>query len=463
MNENMPVPTDKGQKTLVARFWPLKVFQKENGEEASGLIEGAENPNHIVRLGCLMIFIFFGVFGVASFFVKITGAVVAQGRVKLESEHRVVQHLEGGIVDRVLVKDGEAVKEGQPLILLQSVSADANTNILNIQALNLEVQRLRLLAEKEQKKELLWPEDIQKLARELDALETLANEEKVFETRRDNLKIEVDLLKTQLAQLDAQIRGYRDQQNAEDRIIRALREELAAKRRMLTQHYIDKPQVLALEKELASHEGQRGRLRQLIAETGERVSQINLQIVNTMGKFVEDVTNNLAETEKELNKVREQIRPAEDTKKRLEIVAPVSGVIVNLQIHSHGGVINGGETLMDIVPEDHPLIIECRIPVNDITDVYIDQDADVQLDAFDYRTTPRIPGKVTYLSADRLEENGMPYYQSFVELDKKALADADLYISPGMSATVFIKTKARTVFFYMFEPLFLQWDRALRD
>lgn len=465
MADNIPIKADDNGKKPVARIFPLqKIAKKAEPPTGEALVEGAENPYHIIRITMWIIIVFFGFFGVASFFVHISGAVVAQGRIKLESERKIVQHLEGGIIDEILVHEGEEVKSGQPLVILQSVSVDANKNMLTSQHMNLEARRIRLLAEKEQWDKLAWPEEVKKLAAELGGLEALANEEKVFTARRASLGTQINLLKTQLAQLNAQVKGFEDQLHAEGNIIKALREELAAKRKMLQQRFIDKPQVLGLEKDLAGHEGTRGRLRQQIAEAKQKGAELNLHIVNTLGKFVEEATTNLAETEKELTQVREQIRPLADAKQRLQVLAPVSGTIVDLKIHSKGGVIQPGETLMDIVPEDHPLIIETRLPVNDITDVYIGQPADIQLDAFDYRTTPRIPGKLTYISADSLQDpNGFAYYLCYVEIDKKALADANLYIAPGMSATVYIRTRERTIFYYMFEPLIIQWDKSLRD
>ena len=154
-------------------------------------------------------------------------------------------------------------------------------------------------------------------------------------------------------------------------------------------------------------------------------------------------------------------------KTRLKILAPVAGRVVDLKVHSKGGVIRAGEPLMDIVPLDKPLVVETHVPVNKITEVFLGQDASVQLDAFDARIVPHIPGKVTYISADRLEERtnmgSMPYYLCYVEVDAKKMQDEGVYLSPGMPATVFITTKKRSILFYIMEPLLKNWDRALRE
>ncbi|MFG6374745.1 MAG: HlyD family type I secretion periplasmic adaptor subunit [Desulfovibrio sp.] len=428
---------------------------------------GIESPKHIVRQGLWLILIFFGIFGIWSFFGHISGAVVAPGTIKIENERKIVQHLEGGIVEDILVREGEEVKAGQPLVVLESVSVDANTNITRKQALDLEARRTRLIAEKDHLDRLEWTQGVRDQANELNALDVLSNEEKVFATRRNTLNNQVELLKTQLAQLKAQERGLEDQLKAEGAILSALREELSAKRQLYKERYLEKSQILALEREVAGHQGSQGRLRQSIAESRQKAAELNLRIEDVTGRFVEDSTRELTQVENELTQARERIRPLADAKKRLQITAPVAGKVVDLKIHSRGGVVHPGETLMDIVPHDNPLIIETQVPVNKITEVYVGQPAMVQLDAFDTNLIPHMPGKVTYVSADRLEQpsygGNMPYYLCYVEVDPAALKENDLYLSPGMPATVFITTTEKTVIYYIFEPLIRNWDRALRE
>ncbi len=428
---------------------------------------GIESPKHIVRQGLWLILIFFGIFGIWSFFGHISGAVVAPGTIKIENERKIVQHLEGGIVEDILVREGEEVKAGQPLVVLESVSVDANTNITRKQALDLEARRTRLIAEKDHLDRLEWTQGVRDQANELNALDVLSNEEKVFATRRNTLNNQVELLKTQLAQLKAQERGLEDQLKAEGAILSALREELSAKRQLYKERYLEKSQILALEREVAGHQGSQGRLRQSIAESRQKAAELNLRIEDVTGRFVEDATRELTQVENELTQARERIRPLADAKKRLQITAPVAGKVVDLKIHSRGGVVHPGETLMDIVPHDNPLIIETQVPVNKITEVYVGQPAMVQLDAFDTNLIPHMPGKVTYVWADRLEQpsygGNMPYYLCYVEVDPAALKENDLYLSPGMPATVFITTTEKTVIYYIFEPLIRNWDRALRE
>ncbi|MBO4300901.1 MAG: HlyD family type I secretion periplasmic adaptor subunit [Desulfovibrio sp.] len=430
--------------------------------------ENVEDPRRIIRQGLFVVFLFFGVFGVWSVVGHISGAVVAQGKIKVETERKTVQHLEGGIVDSILVREGEDVKAGQPLILLESVQVDANASMLQKQLVAQLAAQYRAAIEKDLGATLQWPEKLVRMAELTHSLDVLENEKKIFVARQDSLNGQISLLKAQLAQLDAQVAGFEDQVKAEKVIIGTLNEELHAKRQLFKERYLEKSQILELERNQASHQGNLGRLKQSIAEARQRIAELNLRIEDAKIRFVEDATSTLGRLENEILQTRERIRPLKDARERLQIVAPVSGKVVDLKVHSKGGVVRPGEPLMDIVPHDNPLVVETHVPVNKITDVYIGQEAQVQLDAFDIRIAPHMPGKVTYISADRLEEHtpagDLPYYYlCYVELDPKALQEAELYVSPGMPATVFITTKETTVLYYILEPLLKNWDRALRE
>ncbi|MCD7985285.1 MAG: HlyD family type I secretion periplasmic adaptor subunit [Desulfovibrio sp.] len=445
----------------------IKPIVSATEKRQASMGENVEDPRRIIRQGILVVVLFFGALGLWSIFGHISGAVVAPGKIKIETERKTVQHLEGGIVDAILVREGEEVRAGQPLIILESVQIDANASMLQKQLVAQSAAQIRLTAEKDLKDALQWPEDLRRLAENSHSADVLDNEERIFTARRDALNAQISLLNTQLAQLDAQVAGFDDQVKAEQAIIGTLNEELRAKRQLYKERYLEKSQILELERTLASHQGNRGRLKQSIAEAKQRAAELNLRIEDVKVRFVEEATSALGKLENDIIQTRERIRPLKDAKKRLQIVAPVSGKVVDLKVHSKGGVVRPGEPLMDIVPHDNPLIVESHVPVNKITEVYIGQDALVQLDAFDTRLVPHMPGKVTYISADRLEERTnagvMPYYLCYVEIDPKALTDAQLYLSPGMPATVFITTKQRTVLYYMMEPLIKNWDRALRE
>ncbi len=464
--------SDKGLP--IAKIKPVKVATVDAeavrpvaGRATAPQSEGVEDPNRIIRQGLLVVGVFFGAMGLWSVFGKISGAVVAPGSVKIETERKTVQHLEGGIVERIAVREGEEVQAGQTLIVLESVRVEADTALLRKQLVAQQAAALRLGAERDFADELVWPEELRREAEEADCPDALEGEAKIFTARRDSLRTQLSLLDTQMAQLKAQVAGFEDQIRAERAIIRALEEELGAKRRLFAEQYLEKSQILELERNLAGHKGELGRLRQSVAEARQKSAELDLRVVEVKSRFREEASAELGRVENEIRRTREGLRPLEDAGRRLRVVAPVSGRVVDLKVHSKGGVVRSGEPLMDIVPHDNPLIVETRVPVNKITDVHIGGEALVQLDAFDTRLIPHMPARVVYISADRLEENtaagSMPYYLCYVEVDSEALKEENLYLSPGMPATVFITTGKSSVLYYMMEPLIKNWDRALRE
>ncbi|MBO4334210.1 MAG: HlyD family type I secretion periplasmic adaptor subunit [Desulfovibrio sp.] len=461
------MPNEENKALPILETKAIRPVESPKPKSKKGPKDDLEDPKKIIRQGLLIVGFFFGIMGVWAAVGQISGAVVAPGKIKIESERKTVQHLEGGIVDEILVREGDEVTAGQTLIVLESVRVDADSSRVRKQLVALKATQVRLHAEKDLRDNLVWPESLLNAAKATESMEVLRNEEKIFRARRESMNTQISLLNTQLAQLAAQISGFEDQVQAEKTIIATLQEELAAKRKLYQERYLEKSVVLELERNLASHQGSRGHLNQAIAEARQRASELNLRIEEVKIRFIEEATGELGKVDNDIIQNEELVRPLDDAKKRLRIVAPVAGKVVDLKVHSKGGVVRAGEPLMDIVPHDNPLIVETQVPVNKITEVYIGQEALVQLDAFDTRIVPHMPGKVTYISADRLEDERAaqagPYYLCYVEVDLKALEEEDLYISPGMPATVFITTKKTTVLYYILEPLIKNWDRALRD
>ena len=446
---------------------PPTMKEKKAGRKTGGGSSSIENPHRIIRQGLFVIVMFFGVMGCWAAFGTISGAVVAPGKVKIETERKTVQHLEGGIVDSILVKEGDEVTAGQTLVVLEGIQVDASVDMVNKQLIALLAAQARFSTEKDQRDAIVWPKELEILVERYRARDVLENEQKIFAARRDAIQGQISMLQSQVAQIAAQISGLEEQHKAEEIIIRTLHEELNAKRKLFKERYLEKSQILELERMLATHMGSRGQLKQSIAEAHQRSDEARLRIADLTNRLIEDATNNLGQLDNEIAQAKEKLRPLNNAKTRLNVIAPVSGRVVGLMVHSKGGVVRSGEPLMDIVPSDNPMIVEVHVPVNKITEVHIGQFAQVQLDAFDVRLTPLLRARVSYISADRLEEKtmsgNMPYYLCYVEVDPQSLDEAKVYLSPGMPATAFITTKDRTVLNYMLEPLLKNWDRALRE
>ena len=300
--EVKPMSKPEGVKiaTIEAKTIPASEAPKSTPHHQHPQRESIEDPRKIIRQGLLVVFLFFGVLGTWAVFGEISGAIVAPGKVKIETERKTVQHLEGGIVDSILVREGDEVQEGQPLIVLESVQVDASENMLQKQLVALLAAQTRSAAEKELKTNFAWPEELLSLAASTHSEDVLANERKIFTARREALDGQISLLKSQIAQIDAQILGYQDQMQAEQAIIGTLNEELKAKRQLYAERYLEKSQILELERMLASHEGNRGRMRQSIAEARQKKAELLLRIEDAKNRFVEEATNQLGKLDNEI-------------------------------------------------------------------------------------------------------------------------------------------------------------------
>lgn len=427
---------------------------------------GFADSRRIILSGLLVIAVFFGIGGVWVSVAEITGAVIASGEVRVDTERKTVQHLEGGIVREILVRNGDHVAAGQPLILLDSSRIVAATDQVRLQIVAAQLDDLRLQAEKSLADHVDWPQQNSDIPQH-KYTELLASASKVFSSGRRALQNQTALLSKQIDQLHQQDLSIAGRLQAEQQIVATLQEELTAKMVLFEQQYIDKTSILALRRAIAEHQGQQAQLRGSQAELRERVAEFQLRGNALENEYRQQAINQQSQVQQRLFDLQQQLLPLLDARKRLTISAPVAGEVVALQVHSEGGVISPGQPILDIVPHDSPLIVECHIMVKDITHVFKGQEADVQLIAFEQRTTPKILGHVVYISADRILQRTpygeQPMYVVHVELDKQQLNENDLYLTAGMPAAIFIRTTPRTVLDYAIEPLKENFDRALRE
>lgn len=464
-------------------FW-RRLFRRKKSQEQTTLpvtvdtlpiMEGdgrSEFPDarRIINVGLLIIAIFFGGGGLWAVLAKVSGAVIFQGVVKVEAERKIVQHLEGGIIKEILVRNGDHVQKDQPLLILESSRISSAVDQLKAQIYTTVVTSARLTAEKDLAEAIAFPAELKNAQGEYvsaDLKDVIEAETKIFTSQRRALQDQEGLIANQIEQIGEQINSLNERAKAEDTIIAALEEELQAKEVLEKDRFIDKSMILQLKRVKAENVGLRGQFLGTIAENREKIAAMKLQAVSLRNKYVQEATAKLGETGKLLLDLRERLRPLEDAQQRLAILSPMTGVVVGLNFHSVGGVLGPGQPVLEILPEDSPLVIEGKIILSDITKVAKDQKADVQLLAFDTRTYPKVPGLVKYVSADRVVENTPMGPQSFytvqIEMDEAALKAADLYLSPGMPAAVYVLTKERSVLDYALEPLLKSADMAMRE
>jgi len=420
----------------------------------------------IVTVGMVVVVVFFGLGGLWVTFAKISGAIIAPGEIRVDTERKTVQHLEGGIIHEILVRNGDYVEVGQPLVLLDSPQTISATDQLLLQLGAIRIEAARLIAERDFLSAPEWPGNDDNIPPEKFS-ELLTTAQKVFNSGRLALKNQLGLLKQQISQLHEQINSIDDRLIAEQQVRETLQEELDAKLILFGKQYIDKTQILTLRRALAERQGTQAQLRGAQAEIREKVAEFDLRIDALKSEYRQKAIARLSDIQQIRFSLQQKLLPLEDARRRLRVTAPVSGQVVALQVHSNGGVLQPGQPLLDIVPADSPLIVVAHIKVSDITHIQLGQIADVQLSAFPTRTTPKITGEVVYISADRMMQRTaygeQPSYIVHVELNKQELAENNLYLTAGMPAAVFVRTKSRTVLDYALEPLKQNFDRALRE
>jgi HlyD family type I secretion membrane fusion protein len=412
----------------------------------------------IVRAGLLVIVGALVAFAAWAYFAPLSGAVIAPGYVKVDLNRKVVQHQEGGIVRAVNVRDGDRVTQGQELVVLDDVRIDAQLDLLRTQ---LEAERAkvaRLEAERTMAARPSFPRDLEKK-------EYVTREQALFRARREALDTQIAVLRKQIQESLEEASALAQQLGAEERALKLQKDELAANERLLEQGYVQKTRLLALQRGVAEYEARHGERRAELSKARQRASELEFRILAMRNTYVQTATDEIKEATTRIFDLEERIRPSRDASQRQKIAAPIAGEVVGLRVFNSGSVIGPREVLMEIVPQDKRLIIEARIRPEDINHVRPGSEADVRLTAYQSRTTPLVPGAVTYVSGDRLveQQTGQPYYTVHIDVPEKALATSSLRLQAGMPAEVFIRTDTRTALDYLLAPVTSYLRRAMRE
>lgn len=426
------------------------------------------NPLKYILAGLAVIILFFGGLAVWALYFPFQGAVIAPGIVKVSGERKTVQHLEGGIIERILIKEGDHVSKGDILITLKGSRISSNVDMINGKLWARQAEAARLRAEAAMKLKIEWPAEFEALKSDKEIMETMATGQAIFDSRRRDIKGKTQLYESQAKQLSNRIAGAKEELNSVETIIINLEEDLAAKRPLLKEKYMGKASILELERNLADYKGRRGKLIQDIAQFHQMIQENKLRVVDINNQYRENAVSQLGDVMDSIFELRDQIKPYQDARDRLEIRAPISGIVINMQVYSEeSGVIQPGMPLLDIVPVDLKMVIKAQVRPQDIISVKKGQAAKVQLAAFQRKNTPPINATVTHISPDLISENAgaraVSYYEAYVAVDPVDLASKDAYLSPGMPVTCYITTDERTVISYILGPLLKNIDTALRE
>ncbi|SEO29465.1 HlyD family secretion protein [Rhodospirillales bacterium URHD0017] len=414
----------------------------------------------VASVGVLM-FIVFG-WGTLS---EISGAVIAPGKLVVDSNVKKVQHPTGGVVGDLRVKDGDRVKKGDIVVRLDETQARTSLAIVTKALDEMEARQARLEAERDGADKVTFPADLAARDKESEVVQAMKSEQRLYELRRSAREGQKAQLLEQIDQLKQQIVGNDEQVAAKTTEIEWNQQELGGIRGLWKQNLVPFNRVTTLERDSARLHGERGALTASIAQAKGRIAEIQLKILQVDEDLRTEVGKELAEIRGKRAELTERRVAADDQLRRIDLVAPQDGRVFQQAVHTIGGVIQAGEVLMLVVPDADELIIEAKVAPQDVDQIHIGQPAIVQFAAFNRRTTPELNGEVIGIGADITQDDkrNEAFYAVRIRISDKELARLEgLQPMAGMPVEVFIKTSPRTVVSYLTKPLREQIDRAFR-
>ena len=417
-------------------------------------------------VGWLIIGLFFGGLGCWAALAPLNGAVVGVATVKVDGNRKSVQHLDGGIVKELRVKEGDRVGLGEVLIVLDDTQAKAESEVLSEQWFVLRATEVRLVAELAGDDELNMPSDLAARAGGAYARKIWAGQIRQFETRRTALEGQRKVIGEKINQLQSQIDGAVAQVQAYAAQSQSVHAEAETVAPLVEKGYLARPRLLELQRAGFGLDGQKADARASIAKYRQAIAEQELQIAQLGKDQMADVSKDLREVQGRLVEVLPKRANAEAVLGRMEIRSPYAGRVVGLSVFSIGGVIQRGDRILDIVPDTDALTLEARISVGDISEVHPGMRAEVHLTAYQQRIVPTVHGEVVQVSADRLTDpkTNEPYFAATIRPDLEELAKLPgVQLYPGMPATATIPTVSRTALEYIAGPLAMAFNKAFRQ
>jgi protease secretion system membrane fusion protein len=445
----------------------MKLIQ--NKTEASEVISHDVTPLEVntdaraySRLGWLIVLAGFGGFLLWALLAPLDKGVPLSGTVAKESNRQAVQHLAGGTVQEILVRDGDVVKAGQVLVRMNAVMAKSAVEMTESQYLTARTTEARLTAERDGLKKVVFPAELEKRRNEPRVRELMSLQEALFSSRQGSLQNELASLDENIAGLKLQINGLEQARESKKEQVAILKEQLVGMRDLAKEGYVARNRLLDLERTYAELNGSISEDIGNIGRSQRQVVELTLRRAQRIQDYQKEVRTQLTEVQKEAEAQFARLQAQQFELSNVEVRAPADGTVVGLAVFTNGGVISPGFRLMDIVPSDDPLVVEGQLPVNLVDKVHNGLPVELMFSAFNTNKTPHIEGEVVQVSADRSieERTGMPYYVVRVKVTeegKKKIAQHKLAIRPGMPVELFVKTGERTMMNYLIKPIV---DRA---
>lgn len=423
---------------------------------------------HFERLGFGVVALVFGGLFFWSVIAPIDGAVLATARVVVESNRQVIQHLEGGVVTEILVDEGDLVDAGDALVRLDETTPRASASLIDAQLAELYARRARLEAERDGADDLASSRGAPGVLRTEAFSDKRVGQEQLFRARRETRLTQISLLEERIVQQQERMGGLKAQIASLTAQNRLIADELTGVRELHAQGYAPLTRVRALEREIERLSGERGALEAGVAEAESVVAEARLEIERLRESGREEAITELRDVEVSIAELEERRIAAQDSLKRTEIFAPLTGRVIGLSVHTIGGVVAPGAPLMEIVPEGDTLLIAARVAPHEVDRVAPGQETLIRFSAFGGRATPEAFGVVRTVSADSIvdEATGTPYYLVMVDLpvgEELSLALKGRQLLPGMPVEAFIRTGSRPAISYLIKPLTDSFARSLRE
>ena len=414
------------------------------------------------RIGWLVVLLGFGGFMLWAIFAPLDRGVPLSGFVAKESNRKAVQHLSGGTVQQILVKDGDVVKAGQVLVRMNDVQVKAQADTTRAQYYSLRASEARLLAERNGARTITFPKNLQDNASDPRAAAAMSGQQQLFQSRQAVLQSELSAIDENIGGLSAQVAGLKESRDSKKSQLASLKEQLSGMRDLAREGYVARNRLLELERIHAQIGGQISEDTGNIGRYQGQIMEYRLRAIQRSQDFQKEVRTELSTVQRETEGLGARLTAHDYELRNVEVTAPVAGVVVGLAVFTDGGVVQPGFRMMDIVPTGDALVVEGQLAVNLVDKVHVGLPVELIFSAFNTNKTPHLPGTVINVSADRAidEHTGMPYYKvraAVTPEGQKEIARKKLVVQPGMPVDLFIKTGERSMMSYLLKPL---TDRA---
>ena len=416
-------------------------------------------------VGLLVLVLFVVVVLVWGSLAPLSGAAIATGNLQVEGRRQSVQHPYGGVVKRIFVKEGDSVMKGQVVLLLSDTEPRAKLDVLQVEDSAVKATEARLIAERDGAATPTFDAVLREHLGSHASRQAVASEAALMTARLRQFESEAGTLRQRIGQLEEQIRGTSARLEGAERQAASVGEELGGVRQLAASGFAPKTRVMALERNAAQLEADRGQAAADIARARQAIGEAETELAKLERARMTDIANELRSVQGRIAELGPKIDAAKDVLERTQVTAPAAGAIVGLSVFTEGGVIQPGARLLDVVPKDNPLFVDARLQLSDVNEVNSGRSADVRLTSIPRSERPTIRGEVMNVSADRLtdERSGQGYYSVQVRLDPQDVKKVRFDLQAGMPAEVVMATRARTLVDYLLSPLLDEMTRAFRE